>query len=139
LHINKTTSLVSITNTLPPVLSGVRISQSLVFYVVFYRSLFILLTITSILWKKGLKYKICISAIKEIHWRNDSKWILLHRIICREDSIKQWVVVFYKEMLIVYSFDHCIVCPSVDTPLVYSRASLYKIQRLTVLLNLLCR
>jgi hypothetical protein len=53
---------------------------------------------TSILWKKGLKYKICISAIKEIHWRNDSKWILLHRIICREDSIKQWVVVFYKEM-----------------------------------------
>lgn len=39
------TSLVSITNTLPPVLSGVRISQSLVFYVVFYRLLFILLTI----------------------------------------------------------------------------------------------
>ena len=39
------TSLVSITNTLSPVLSGVRISQSLVFYVVFYRSLFILLTI----------------------------------------------------------------------------------------------
>jgi hypothetical protein len=51
---------------------------------------------TSILWKKGLKYKIFISAIKEIHWRNDSKWILLDWIICREDSIKQWVAVFYK-------------------------------------------